>query len=237
MSSITNISAVIITYNEQEHIARCVQSLQGIADEIVIMDSDSADDTVAIAAKLGARVINTEWSGYAETKNKGNEQATYDYILSIDADEELSDELRTSLQALKKIGFKENAAYTFNRLNNYCGQWIRYAGWYPDTKERLFDRRYTKWEGEVHEQLVHAQEVITIKVKGDLLHYSIKDKADHIARIHKYNKLARKYPNRLVAYLSAISTFIKLYVVKSGFLDGALGFQLCLISAKAKIWR
>jgi glycosyltransferase involved in cell wall biosynthesis len=233
----TYISAVILTYNEQDHIARCVQSLQDVADQVIVLDSNSTDNTVAICNDLGVKVVNTIWKGYAKTKNLGNKEAKYDTILSIDADEALSNELIASILVQKGIGFNESDVYKFHRLNNYCGQWIRYAGWYPDTKVRIFNRLNTRWEGDVHEYLVHTTPVSEKLLSGDMLHYSIKDKADHIARIKKYNLLARKYPNRLIAFLSAISTFVKLYIIKRGFLDGKLGYQLCIISAKAKIWR
>ena len=237
MGTNSYISAVILTYNEQDHIARCVKSLLDVADQVVVLDSNSTDRTVAICNSLGVEVINTTWEGYAKTKNVGNSKATYDTILSIDADEALSKELIASILAQKRNGFNQNEVYKFHRLNNYCGQWIRHAGWYPDTKVRIFNRHNTRWEGDVHEHLVHAKAVNEKLLFGDMLHYSIKDKADHIARIKKYNLLARKYPNRLVAFLSAISTFVKLYLIKRGFLDGKLGYQLCMISAKAKIWR
>jgi len=237
MNDNSKISELIITFNEQEHIGACIRSLQGVVDEVLVVDSYSTDDTVLISEALGAKVISMKWQGYAETKNVGNLNATYAIILSIDADEELSKELRASILAQKSIGLRIDEVYKWNRLNNYCGQWIKYAGWYPDNKVRMFHKHNSKWEGEVHEELVHVDTVTEKHLVGDLLHYSIKDKDDHIARIHKYNKLASKYPNRLVAYLSAISTFIKLYIVKLGILDGKLGYQLCLISAKAKVWR
>jgi len=237
MNNDSYISAVIITYNEAEHIGRCLFSLQGVADDIVVVDSHSTDGTVAICEQYGATVVSTDWKGYAKTKNAGHTKAKHNFILSIDADEELSEELKVSISQQKERGFEPNEVYKFHRLNNYCGQWIRYAGWYPDTKVRIFEKHNTQWEGEVHEQLVYAKPVSEVLLQGDLLHYSIKDKEDHIARIHKYNLLARKYPNRLVAYLSALITFVKLYIIKLGFLDGKLGYQLCLISAKAKIWR
>ena len=237
MNDNSKISAVIITFNEQEHIGACIRSLQGVVDEVLVVDSHSTDDTVSISEALGAKVISVKWQGYAETKNVGNQNAINNIILSIDADEELSEELCGSILAQKALGFRIEYVYKFNRLNNYCGQWIKYAGWYPDTKVRIFHKLNAKWEGEVHEELVYTNTVTQKHLTGDLLHYSIKDKEDHIARIHKYNKLARKYPTRMIGYLSAISTFVKLYIIKLGFLDGKLGYQLCLISAKAKVWR
>ncbi len=237
MNKYAHISAVILTYNEQDHISRCIKSLQDVADQIVVLDSHSTDRTVAICNDLGVEVVSSIWKGYAKTKNQGNKGAKYDTILSIDADESLSNELIASILEQKAKGFNKSDVYKFHRLNNYCGQWMHYAGWYPDTKVRIFNRLNTRWEGDVHECLVHKAPVNEILLYGDILHYSIKDKADHIARIKKYNLLARKYPNRLVAFLSALSTFMKLYIIKRGFLDGKLGFQLCLISSKAKIWR
>ena len=232
-----HISAVIITHNEEQYIGQCIASLQGVADEVIVVDSYSTDNTEAICQEQQATFYTHQWMGYSATKNWGNSKASHNWILSIDADEILSPLLIENLIHLKKDGLDPEGIYSFNRLNNYCGQWIRHAGWYPDTKDRLFYKSNVKWEGEVHEELSFEKSTVRHHIKGDLLHYSIRDKEDHVARIHKYNKLARKYPNRLAAYLSAISTFIKLYIVKLGFLDGRLGFQLCLISAKAKIWR
>ncbi len=232
-----NISAVIITLNEQEYIAECIVSLQKVANEIVLIDSYSTDKTVAIATQLGAKVVQTDWKGYAETKNWGNKQAANNLILSIDADEVLSQELISSLQQLKQKGVEAKTVYAFNRLNNYCGKWMKYAGWYPDTKVRLFNRNEAKWEGDVHEKLAFTQAVTTEWLNGDLLHYSIKDKADHKAREKKYAKLAKPYANKLIAAFSAVAKFLKMYIVKQGFRAGKLGFQLAWISARAKFWR
>ncbi len=231
------ISAVIITLNEQEYIAQCIVSLQKVVDEIVLIDSYSTDKTVAIATQLGAKVVQTDWKGYAETKNWGNKQAENNLILSIDADEVLSQELISALQQLKQNGVETKTVYAFNRLNNYCGKWMKYAGWYPDTKVRLFNRNEAKWEGDVHEKLVFTQAVTTQWLSGDLLHYSIKDKADHMAREKKYAKLAKPYANKGVAAFSAVAKFVKMYIVKQGFRAGKLGFQLAWISARAKFWR
>ncbi|MFT6176687.1 MAG: glycosyltransferase involved in cell wall biosynthesis, partial [Bacteroidia bacterium] len=134
MNDNSKISAIIITFNEQEHIGACIRSLQGVVDEVLVVDSHSTDDTVSISESLGAKVISAKWQGYADTKNVGNQNATYNTILSIDADEELSEDLRASILTRKSIGFSIEHVYKFNRLNNYCGQWIKYAGWYPDTK-------------------------------------------------------------------------------------------------------
>ena len=233
-----SISAVIITKNEQENIERCILSLKGIADEILVIDSGSTDKTIEISEKLGALVIKTEWLGYAETKNLGNEKAKFNYILSLDADEEISKDLKISLFQLKDTGFK--GAFEFNRLTNYCGKWITHSGWYPDTKTRLFDKRLAKWGGEfVHETLNIENGDVPTHIRGDLFHYSYKNKKEHIERTRKYALLsakkmysANKTTSSIKPFISATAKFIKMYILKLGFLDGKLGFQLARISSQ-----
>lgn len=237
MSYLAKISAVVITQNEEEHIGACICSLMPVVDEVVVVDSHSTDRTVSIAKSHGAVVLSVDWQGYAATKNRGNEAAKYTFILSIDADEVLSEDLQKSIAEKKQRGLNPQFIYQLNRRNYYCGQWIRYAGWYPDAKVRLFDKHTSKWEGEVHEQLAYTEAKNTVQLAGDLFHYSIKDKEDHIARLRKYNKLAKPIDSVIKAYLSALATFVKLYITKRGCLDGKLGFQLCYLSAKGKIWR
>lgn len=232
-----NISGIIITFNEEKRIKSCIESLKKVADEVIVVDSYSTDNTKAICKNLDVTFIENEWMGFSKTKNFANSIAKHEFVFSLDADEVLSDELIKNINKLKNRGLESGKIYAFNRLNNYCGQWIKYAGWYPDRKIRLFEAKKTEWIGDVHEKLEYPKDVETISIKGDILHYSIKDKEDHIARIIKYNKLAKPFKNRQIAYLSAIATFIKLYLIKLGFMEGKLGFQLCLISAKAKIWR
>ncbi|MGB1037463.1 MAG: glycosyltransferase family 2 protein [Bacteroidia bacterium] len=237
MKSPSKISAVIITYNEEKYIQGCIVSLKDIADEILVVDSFSLDRTKAICLELGARFIERKWEGYAKTKNWANAQAKYAWVLSMDADEVLSKDLRSSILSEKMKGLNDRRIYKFNRLNNYCGKWIRHAGWYPDTKVRLFDKTHAIWQGDVHEELSFSQTVDEIHLKGDLLHYTIMDKEDHISRLKKYNGLAKKYPNLAYTFFSSMFTFIKMYILKLGFLDGQLGFQLCFLTAKGKFWR
>ena len=236
MSENQKISAVIITFNEEDYIEQCILSLQQVVDEIVVVDSFSSDNTQAICLRHKVTFLQHKWEGYAITKNWGNEQASYDYILSIDADEIVSEPLAISINAIKNQ-LNSKTIYSLNRLNNYCGKWIKHAGWYPDKKVRLFPKSAVKWKGEVHEKLVFNASLIEVHLPGDLLHYSIKDKQDHIQREKKYASLSKPYPTILHASISALFKFIKMYLIKGGFLDGALGFQLCWISAKAKFWR
>lgn len=235
MSAVLGISAVIITLNEEEYIKDCLMSLQGVADEIIVLDSYSTDQTPAICAGHNVRFEQVKWQGYAATKNLGATLARFSHILSIDADEQLSEELKSSLLAIKSR-LQKQTVYGFNRLNNYCGEWMKRGGWYPDFKIRLFPIEI-KWYGEVHERLKIPKEYTLQKLDGDLLHYSIKNKQDHESRERKYAALAQPYHSLGQAYLAAFYNFIKVYLIKGAILDGKLGLQLAIITSKSKVWR
>jgi glycosyltransferase involved in cell wall biosynthesis len=231
------ISAVIITHNEEKNIERCLRSIEGVVDEIIVVDSNSTDRTVEICRESGAQVYQTEWKGYAENKNYGNQQATSDYILSIDADEALSEKLRSSI-----LGHKNSlqGAYRFKRLTNYCGQWIYHCGWYPDTKTRLFPKQKAVWEGEyVHEHLKLDPGLSVTDIPADLLHYAFLSFSEHIETVKLYSSLAAKQifkEGRIFSFYFKLLVgppvkFIKCYLLKRGFLDGFYGFCICWISA------
>lgn len=229
------ISALIICKNEERNIGRCIASLLPVADEVIVLDSGSEDNTISIANSFGVRVVETDWKGYAATKNEGHSIAKYPYILSMDADEEMSTALQHSILSVKK---NLQGAYTMARRTNYCGQWIRYAGWYPDVKVRLFPRE-TVWQGDfVHEKPVLPPNTSVQKIQGDLRHYSIDSLEDHLDRVQHYSQLkadayfaAGKRFRWYKAVFSPMLVFIKMYVLKLGFLEGKLGFQLCRVSA------
>ncbi len=237
------ITAVIITKNEEKNIERCLTSLQDVVDEIIVMDSNSSDNTVELARRLNANVFSIEWKGYAETKNLGHSKSRNNYILSLDADEVLSESLASQITALKKIGF--SGTYSMNRKTNYCGSWINHSGWYPDSKIRIFDKTKVKWEGEfVHESLSIPSDTSNTHLKSDILHYSYTDKKDHRARADKYSSLTAqklfsegKPSNLLRPFLSAIGRFVKMYVFKLGFLDGLAGFTIARISAQSNSFK
>jgi hypothetical protein len=219
----TPISAVIITRNEADNIARCLRSLAGIADECLVLDSQSEDDTVAQAEALGARVISVSWQGYAATKNQGHRETRYPYILSLDADEALSPALQSSLRAAKTAGLQ--GAYQVNRLNYYEGRPIRHGGFYPDRKIRLFHREEARWEGAyVHETLQVKAGVALHHLPGDLLHYSYA----HLAA----QRLQGRPGLFCKMWLSPAWRFLQTYFLRGGFLDGAAGFHLCRLTAK-----
>lgn len=234
------LSAVIITFNEQLNIGRCLQALQGIADEIVVVDSFSTDNTEAFCRQFkNVKFIQREWKGYAQTKNWANEQATNEYIFSLDADEAPDEVLRNTILKQKEIGF--SGAYEVNRITNYCGQWVKHCGWYPDKKVRIFRKENARWEGDfVHETLsLNNTEKITM-LSGHLLHYSYHTLQDHKNRVEKYATLhAQKmfaegkniFPGK--ALFSAIWKFKQVYFFKLGFLDGKAGLNIARFSAKA----
>jgi glycosyltransferase involved in cell wall biosynthesis len=232
----SKISAVIITFNEEEKIERTLNSLKQVADEIIVIDSYSTDNTANICEKLGVKVIRHEWQGFAQTKNFGNQSASHGYILSIDADEVLSEELINSIKSVKNNLY---GAYKFNRLTNYCGKWIRHSGWYPDSKVRLFNKHEAEWEGEyLHESLKIKSPVEIKTLQGNLFHYSFRSLSDHIGRINKYSDVDARELFRSKAkflYLNMMFTpvlkFFKTYFIKLGILDGFAG--LCIASFSA----
>lgn len=233
------ISAIIITLNEEKNIKRCIASLAEIADEIIVVDSFSTDKTEEICKAENVTFVPHKWEGYTATKNFANSLANHNYILSVDADEAFSEELMESILAVKKSGL--NGAYSFNRLTNYCGSWIKHCGWYPDVKMRLFQKSVATWKGEfVHEELYLNPEVEVKHLAGDLLHYSYYSTQEHYDRIEKYTDLdaktlkARgKTGGKFRGLLSAASRFFNMYLVKQGFLDGTAGWQVCRLSAYA----
>jgi glycosyltransferase involved in cell wall biosynthesis len=232
------ISAVIITFNEEKNIGRCLDSLHNVCDEIIVLDSFSTDKTEVICRQKGVIFHQHTWLGYAGSKNLANEKSANDWILSIDADEELSAELAHSI-----LDVKENLSeifYSFNRLTNYCGTWIRHSGWYPDTKIRIFNRNKAHWEGSIHEKLIFDNRIPVENLKGNLYHYSYYTLQDHKRQIEKYSLLAAeelkakgKNTNMMKIIFFPLIKFIETFFFKKGFLDGAAGFQISRMTAKA----
>lgn len=233
------VSAVIITLNEEAVIADCIRTAQRVADEVLVLDSYSTDSTKDICEQMNVRFIQREWQGYSETKNHANNLASHDFILSLDADETLDNEAIDQILAEKQKGL--SGAYSFNRKNFYGTKWIRYCGWYPDTKVRLFDRRLAEWKGSfVHEELDIRAEPIT-HLSGNILHNTVRDQAHHMETVKKYAKLAAQQAQKDGKTLSAVSSvfsafgrFIKIYVFKLGFLHGLTGFYIARNSARSR---
>ena len=229
------ITATIITLNEERNIVRAIESLR-CCDEILILDSDSTDRTVELAQNLGARVIESGWRGYSGQKNWAAEQATYDWILSLDADEALSEALEAEIWSLKKRG-PDCDAYTMPRLARYLGRWILHSGWYPDRKVRLYHRAKARWCGDVVHESVHADGRVG-HLEANILHFTCDSLSEHVKSLDRYTTLAAQ---DLVARQARIGlwrlifdppwTFIKTYFLQRGFLDGLEGVIIAYMAA------
>lgn len=233
------ISVAIIALNEAGNLPRCLASVAGLADEVLVADTGSTDETVAVAQAHGARVLHLPWQGYADTKNALYTRARHQYILSLDADEALSPALHAALLALKPQ--LSGQAVAMPRLTNWCGHWVRHGGWYPDTKVRLFPTQAARWQGAyVHETLVLAPGTPLTHVPADLLHYSIGSIAQHLETVRKYSalqgrELAERGKRGLLfkACVSPPWRFFQMYVLRGGFRDGFAGWMIARLSALA----
>lgn len=233
------LSAVIITFNEERNIERCLLSVSDVCDELLVVDSGSTDHTVSIAQRLGARVIHHPFPGYIEQKNYAITQASGDWILSLDADEALDNTLRDSVAEAMK--HPAGAAYEMNRLTNYCGNWVRHSGWYPDTKIRLFKKGVGEWTGiNPHDRYALPQGQHPVHLRGDLLHYSYHSISDHLRQIDHFSRIGAKAlydkgEKGSIAKLlyKPVARFLRAYVVWSGFRDGLTGFIIAINSAHA----
>jgi len=229
------ITATIITVNEERNIARAVESLR-CCDEILILDSGSTDRTVELAQNLGARVIEAGWRGFAGQKNWAAEQASHDWILSLDADEALSESLEAEILALKKEGPRFDG-YTMPRMANYLGRWILHSGWYPDRKVRLYLRSKGKWVGDYVHESVHVDGKVG-HLESNILHFTCESLSEHVKTMDRYTTLAAQ---EVVARKEEVSlarmvfdplwTFVKSYVFQRGFQDGLEGLIIAYMAA------
>jgi len=232
----TPITAIIITHNEEDRIAETVSSLS-CCDEVLVVDSGSTDRTREIASKCGARVIDRKWEGFARQKNFGAEQASHDWILSIDADERPSIELANEIMEWKRRP-EQATAMSMPRRVMYLGAWIGRSGWYPDRKTRLFNRRSAKWQGDgVHESILVQGPVG--QFRGDLLHYPYRNWDDHLLRIDRYTRLAAdaarasgKRGNLLMLISGPPVSFLRTFILRLGFMDGWRGAVIAYAGAR-----
>lgn len=238
------LSVIVITLNEEKNIKRCLDSVQNIADDIVVVDSLSTDNTTQIAESCGARVVSQSFLGYVEQRNFSTEQAKYDWVLTLDADEVVTPELEKSILSIKEQN--NSNVYQLKRLTNYCGKWIKHSGWYPDKKIRLFDRTKGTWKGGlVHEYWeAHDKNERIETLQGDLLHYTFDTITQHIKQIQKYTDLnARsaadngKTCSLFKIWFGPKWFFFSRFVLKLGFLDGYYGYLVCRFSAYAKLMK
>ena len=231
----TKLTVTVITYNEGPHIVEALQSVSW-ADEIILVDSHSTDDTVERARPYATRVEVRDWSGYGIQKNHAAALASNDWILSIDADERVTPALAEEIQALLRSG-PDAAGYRVSRVSNYLGQWIRSTDWYPDYHVRLYHRRAARWsEHTVHESIDCEGRVE--RLRGELLHYPYRNVSEHLAKIDRYTTLVaeqwsaegrRSSAWRAVVYPRL--AFLRNYVLRRGFLDGQTGLLVSLLNS------
>ena len=229
------ISACIISYNEEKRIEECLKSLQGIVDEIIVVDSLSTDKTIEITKKYTDKIYEQKFLGHVEQKNLAVEKANYDWILSLDCDERLTDELKESILKVKN-NLENAAAYRMARRTFYVYRWLNYC-WYPDFKIRLFNKKTAHWTGvNPHDQVEVSSKKITT-LKGDLLHYSFDSISEHIRTIDFFTEIGadeiikrNKKVNMLSPWTHGLWTFVKLYFLKRGFMDGYAGLVVAVLS-------
>ncbi len=238
------LSTVVITKDEKDNIGLCLESVQ-FAQEHIVVDSGSTDGTREIAQELGAKVlVNAQWPGFGPQKNLALGQASQDWVLSIDADErvppELAAEIQAAIEDAQSKGLK--VAFALPRLTQFCGVWIRHCGWTPDYVVRVFRRNQAKFSDDlVHERVVFTDpDVRVVKLKNTLLHYSYPSPSHYWRKLELYSRawakqkhMAGKRVTIAHAGMSAAAAFLRSYVFQLGFLDGAMGFAVCVMQAQA----
>lgn len=238
------ISFGIITLNEEQNLPRCLQSCTDLADELIVLDSGSTDRTLEVARSYRARTAFQPWLGYVGQKNKLLGLTSHEWIFSLDADEELSPELRDELRALKSTDpAPSTSGFSMPRCVLYEGRWIRHGDWYPDRLVRLFRRSRAQFAGgKVHERLQVSGQVLSLR--GDLHHYSFRDAADHLARARQYARLwaetqaeAGRRAAPLAPRLHAAFRWLRGYVLRRGFLDGPQGWRIARLNAREVFWK
>jgi glycosyltransferase involved in cell wall biosynthesis len=236
------ISAVIISFNEEKDIGRCLESLAGIAEEVLVLDSFSTDGTENICRKHGIRFEQHVFDGYVAQKNRALRMATHDYVLSLDADEALSDEARD--EVLKAKNKWSHDGYIFNRRNSYCGHWMRHTTWYPDRKLRLFDRKKASWSGlDPHDFVKMEPGSSVVRLKADILHWAIHTREEQQVKMEQFARISARFyfnrgirPNLGSAIIHCLWRWFREYCIQIGFLDGKAGWQVARFSA-LYVWR
>lgn len=234
------ISAVIITYNEERNIERCILSVKNLADEIIVVDSGSTDRTEEICRAHGVNFIKHPFEGHIQQKNFASSQAKYNLVLSLDADESPDEKLKSSILEIKSSDTNADG-YTMNRLTSYCGQWIRHCGWYPDVKLRLYKKSSGHWTGINPHDRYETHPGKTVKhLDGDILHYSYHTISDHLKQIDSFSRIGAealfakgKRISIPMLIIKPVARFIRNYILRSGFRDGFYGLVICVNTAHA----
>ena len=233
------LSVIIITRNESANIVACLESV-AFADEVIVLDGQSTDDTVSLARNSGAKVLIAEsWDGFGPQKNKALSYASHDWVLSLDADERVSNDLAIEIQRV--LSQPQHTLYDIPRLTNFCGQWIHHCGWRPDRVARLFQKHTARFSDDVvHEKLISTNQHARGKLQHSLLHYSYPSAQSYWRKLQLYSqawaaqKFAQGHTTTMSrAVSSGLVAFIKSYIFRLGFLDGAMGLAVCIMQAQA----
>lgn len=241
MTNGDKLSVVIITFNEEKNIARCIESVKEIADEILILDSGSTDKTKEIACSYDkVKFYVHPFDGHIQQKNRAKDLATHEWVLSLDADEAVDETLAHNIAAIK--GKWQKDGYYMNRLTNYCGHWVKHSNWYPDRKLRLWNRYKGEWRGiNPHDKFeMFEGDKVTGFIKGNILHYSYYSLEDHYKQVEYFTNIASKaYVEKNIKapwwklIVNPTAKFIDHYLLHLGFLDGIAGWHIARISAYA----
>ena len=236
------LSVIIITKDEAANIRACLESV-GWADEIIVVDSGSSDGTVEICRDFGAKVFVHDWLGFGVQKNRALSYATREWVLSIDADERVTPELRAAIEVVLRKDADTCAGYQISRLSSYCGRFMRHSGWYPDHIVRLFRRGSARFSDDlVHERLLVEGSVA--QLEGMLLHYSFDNLEEVLYKVNQYSsagaQMMRQRGRRATligAVLRGLWSFVRTYLLRGGFLDGREGFMLAVSNAEGTYYR
>lgn len=243
-----NLSVTIITKNEEKNIERCLRSLSWV-DEIVVVDTGSTDSTKRICQKYNCKIVESSWLGFGKTKKLAVDSAKNDWILSIDSDEEVTNELRNEILSILKS--PSNNAYRIKRTSFYLDRMIKHCGWNSDYPLRLFNRKYGNFnDKEIHESVVMTEGIVVRKIEQIILHYTYPTIDSHINKVNRYSRLQAeemkqkgKSYSLIAAKIFAINKFINMYLLRLGLLDGKEGFILCSIASfgvylkYVKLWK
>jgi len=241
------LSVVIITRNESHNLPRLLESVRGVADDIVVFDSGSEDNTASLAQQAGARVFDCQWQGWSATKNKANAEAKGAWTLSLDADEALTPDSASAILSHIQGPFRNESGALrvgeINRLTRYCGQWIHHSGWHPDRKIRLWPSHSGVWKGAIHEDVLFDGNVDISRLQGHVEHHSYPHSADHLSQIERFGRVwaedqhqRGKHTPLPLVWAKVAAQWIKTWVLKAGFLDGRAGWVIARRSAWAT-WR
>jgi len=236
------LSVILITKNEAANVRACLESVAW-TDEIIVVDSGSTDDTVAIAREFTSRVYVHDWPGFGAQKNRALDYATNEWVFSIDADERVTPELRATIEAVLRKEDGTCAAYRVSRRSSYCGRFLRHSGWYPDRIVRLFKRDVARFADALVHESVEVQGKIGL-LEGELLHYSYENLEQVLGKANQYSSAAaqmlqQRGRNSSVggAVLRGLWTFIRIYFLQRGFLDGREGFMVAVSNAEGTYYR